>query len=120
MSKLKNEEFHENFASDVKRNVQYGETLLVYFNGIWLRKYQVKTCSEQIEQFKKSITKVEVSLEDDKKELANAYEALRQAKDRLEKVRRPSLFGAIDERRVREKELTLQVEQERLDQAVRN
>ena len=34
MSKLKNEEFHENFASDVKRNVQYGEKLLVYFNGI--------------------------------------------------------------------------------------
>ena len=69
--------------------------------------------------FKVSIANFEEAGEEDKKDLASAHESLRQAKDRLEKVRRPSLFGAIDERRVHEKEVTLQIERERLDQAVR-
>ena len=43
---------------------------------------------------------------------------LKQAKERLDKVSRPGLFGGIDERRVREKEATVQVELESLDQAV--
>ena len=61
---------------------------------------------------------IEQSRENDKKKLTEAQESYRQANERLEKVSRPKLFGGIDERRVREKEATVQVELESLDQAV--
>ena len=65
-----------------------------------------------------SIDEIEQKRENDKKKLTEAQESLKQAKERLDKVSRPGLFGGIDERRVREKEATVQVELESLDQAV--
>ena len=61
---------------------------------------------------------IEQSRENDKKKLTETQESFRQANERLVKVSRPSLFGRTDERRVREKEATVRVELESLDQAV--
>ena len=110
---------HESFASNIETKVQLGaEDFLLYLNGEITEPSDIKNFLDQIKILKISIDEIEQKRENDKKKLTEAQESLKQAKERLDKVSRPGLFGGIDERRVREKEATVQVELESLDQAV--
>ena len=110
---------HESFASNIETKVQLGaEDFLLYLNGEITELSDIKNFLDQIKILKISIDEIEQKRENDKKKLTEAQESLKQAKERLDKVSRPGLFGGIDERRVREKEATVQVELESLDQAV--
>ena len=61
---------------------------------------------------------IDLTREQDKKALADANEAVRVARDRLDKVRSGGIFGGVNERRVIEKTETLRITTIRQEEAV--
>ena len=114
-------ELTETYNSNIKTNVQQSvESVLYELNGNFLtmswQSPRLK-CSDHIKNLKDQINLIDLTREQDKKALADANEAVRVARERLDKVRSGGIFGGVNERRVIEKTETLRITTIRQEEA---